>query len=146
MGNPQTPQDAVALLDALEKAGSFRALAKELGRTHSTVQTWVNKARRIVTKNYKPKKRQIKREERLRELVEYMGGRCQLCKKEYPPPAFDFHHKNPDEKEHGISRIILHDFETVKAEADKCALLCANCHRIAHYVDSNLFIKKPGLE
>jgi hypothetical protein len=142
--NPRTPQEAAALLEAINDAGGLRPYARKIKRTHSTVQRWQNSARRIVDKDYRPRKSKARRDERLIELIEYMGGRCQLCKQSFPPAAYDFHHINADEKEHHISRILLNDFETVKAEANKCALLCANCHRIAHYAYKNLFTNNKG--
>lgn len=46
---------------------------------------------------------------------------------------YDFHHVNPKDKQYTVSSIMDYKWETVKAELDKCVLLCANCHRIRHY-------------
>jgi hypothetical protein len=41
----------------------------------------------------------------------------------------EFHHLDPLEKRIGLSaRGIAHALEKVREEAQKCALLCANCH------------------
>ena len=42
---------------------------------------------------------------------------------------FDFHHRNPEEKDYSISDHSRAKLETIKAEIDKCDVLCANCHR-----------------
>jgi transposase len=62
-------------------------------------------------------------------LVLRAGGRCQLCGYDRYYGALQFHHRNPEEKEFSISRNgTTRSYAEVCAEADKCALLCANCH------------------
>lgn len=53
---------------------------------------------------------------------------------------FDFHHRNPEEKDYSISDHSRAKFETIKAEIDKCDVLCANCHREWHYLSSHNLI------
>lgn len=67
-----------------------------------------------------------------RLLVEYKGGKCEKCGKVYRDEVFDFHHKNPNEKEFGISTFKVLNIDKLKNEADKCILVCANCHREIH--------------
>lgn len=145
MGNPETTKDAKALLaDLDESGGNVSELARRYNRNMTTVYRWVTNAKRIVNKDYKPRYRTKKRADRLNMLVEYMGGRCQMCQKSYPPTCYDFHHLDPAQKDFGISQILLKDWDLIIKEADKCALLCANCHRTAHYVFNNLFKTHPG--
>lgn len=62
-------------------------------------------------------------------LIEEAGGRCQLCGFDAWPAALQFHHLDPAAKSFHISnggRTI--SIERLRAEASKCALLCANCH------------------
>ena len=67
------------------------------------------------------------------KLIEYKGGKCEICKYDkLIPSVYDFHHKNPDEKDFAISGKAL-AFETLKKEVDKCQLLCANCHNELHW-------------
>ena len=59
-------------------------------------------------------------------------GKCQRCgfKK---AAALDFHHVW-DEKDYSISEMRRNgmDLDKIRAEIDKCILLCANCHRLEH--------------
>lgn len=67
------------------------------------------------------------------KAVEYMGGGCALCGYNKCIGALEFHHKNPREKDFGIgSKGYTRSWEKVKAELDKCIMLCANCHREVH--------------
>ena len=48
--------------------------------------------------------------------------------------ALDFHHTNVENKEGIVSELIRQgQFKKAKAEAEKCIVLCANCHRIHHH-------------
>ena len=46
--------------------------------------------------------------------------------------VLDFHHRNPKEKERGVSQLLLYRIEKIMEEISKCDVLCANCHRIEH--------------
>lgn len=66
------------------------------------------------------------------KLVEYKGGKCEECGYDKPvPAAYDFHHHN-DDKDFTISGKSW-GFEKLKREADKCQLLCKNCHAETHW-------------
>lgn len=66
------------------------------------------------------------------KAVEYKGGLCIDCMIAYPDVVYDFHHKNPKQKDFAISAFQGIDWQKLKIELDKCDLLCANCHRIRH--------------
>ena len=71
---------------------------------------------------------------RLKEkLVEYKGGKCEICGYDKCVEALEFHHLDPTEKEFGISSYSSLSFEKAKNEVDKCVLVCANCHREIHH-------------
>jgi Helix-turn-helix domain/Homeodomain-like domain len=62
-------------------------------------------------------------------LVEEAGGRCQLCGYDRWPGALHFHHVEPGEKVFALSQEgSYRSLARARAEARKCALLCANCH------------------
>lgn len=70
-----------------------------------------------------------RRREIKRILVQEAGGKCVICGYGKHMEALQFHHLDPSKKEFhlgqgGVSR----SFARCRAEARKCALLCANCH------------------
>ena len=75
-----------------------------------------------------------KRRRRLKQMVvEYKGGKCSICEYNRYVGAFDLHHVDGDTKEFGLStRGLTRSWEKLRAEADKCILVCANCHREIH--------------
>lgn len=63
-------------------------------------------------------------------LVEEAGGKCLRCGGEFSPCQFDFHHRPDEDKEFTLSSAgISRGIGQLRAEAAKCDLLCANCHR-----------------
>ncbi|MGC1135803.1 MAG: hypothetical protein WA941_23465 [Nitrososphaeraceae archaeon] len=69
-----------------------------------------------------------------KSLVKKHGGKCKRCGGVYPAPVYDFHHRDPNEKEFAIGDGILSmPFEKVIEESKKCDLLCHNCHYIEQY-------------
>lgn len=66
------------------------------------------------------------------KLVEYKGGKCEVCGYDRCIQALEFHHLNPDEKDFTLSGSMVANIEKMKAELDKCVMLCANCHREVH--------------
>ncbi len=75
-----------------------------------------------------------------RELVQEHGGQCLLCgwtpASDEAYAAFDFHHRDPSEKRFAISAGSAARSEaSLREEAGKCDVLCANCHRTVHAVE-----------
>jgi len=73
-----------------------------------------------------------------RKLVDAAGGCCTRCGYNKSIYALDFHHVGKD-KENTVSNLLLRATGTkgeylalALAEAAKCVLLCANCHRELH--------------
>jgi transposase-like protein len=71
-----------------------------------------------------------RRRQKVKEiLVEEAGGRCLLCGYHRSIRALQFHHVDPALKRLGVSgQGITYSIETLRSEARKCVLLCANCH------------------
>lgn len=63
--------------------------------------------------------------------------KCMKCGEERPW-CLDFHHINSDEKEENLSRMTNHQRkkEDIDKEVEKCVVLCANCHRDFHYLQT----------
>src|SRR5690606_24931558 len=56
---------------------------------------------------------------------------CAYCE-ENEPRALQFHHIDPSTKSFNISNATDYPLAAVKAEMDKCELICANCHFKLH--------------
>lgn len=73
------------------------------------------------------------RQKRKQELVNVMGGKCQICGYNKCIAALEFHHCIPDQKKFGLSNGDCRSLEKDLEEAKKCILLCSNCHREVEY-------------
>jgi len=73
------------------------------------------------------------------ELIESMGGKCEICGYERNYAAMSFHHTTPQEKETTLDIRTLSNssWEKIREEAKKCQLLCSNCHMEIHYPHLN---------
>lgn len=65
-------------------------------------------------------------------LISLFDNKCCLCGFDAFQEALDFHHVNPEEKELSLSSNMMVSLDKQIAEARKCVLLCANCHRGVH--------------
>lgn len=66
-------------------------------------------------------------------LIDYKGGKCEICGYDKCQSALEFHHIDESKKSFAISESAFsHTLKELKEEADKCMLLCANCHREIH--------------
>lgn len=53
--------------------------------------------------------------------------------------VLEFHHTSPQEKLFNISEATKRgmSIQTIMEELAKCEIICANCHKIEHYVEPN---------
>src|SRR5262245_5171253 len=90
--------------------------------------------RNYVGDNDRGRRNQLILERRLKKRIqgiEYLGGKCKKCGGEFHPVAMDFHHRDKDDK---TTMHLSHlPWKKMKAELDKCDLVCANCHRVLEY-------------
>jgi transposase len=62
-------------------------------------------------------------------LVAEAGGRCAMCGYAVSMRALHFHHVDPTLKRLSLNaKGVALSLDTLRAEAAKCVLLCANCH------------------
>jgi hypothetical protein len=61
-------------------------------------------------------------------LVEEAGGRCAICGYDRCEWNLHFHHVDPSMKSFSMTMGSGKALATYRAEAEKCVLLCANCH------------------
>lgn len=74
-------------------------------------------------------------------LVTSLGGKCEICGYNKNLAALCFHHKDPSDKsiELDMRALSNNSWETICQEANKCKLLCHNCHMEEHH--PHLFLK-----
>jgi hypothetical protein len=65
-------------------------------------------------------------------LVDYKGGKCNLCGYNKTICVLEFHHTDPNQKDFEISRRRGCSIDKTIKELDKCLLLCCNCHQEIH--------------
>jgi hypothetical protein len=60
---------------------------------------------------------------------------CADCGGSFPKAAMDFDHRDPATKKYTVSRMLLRaSIDEIRAEAAKCDVVCANCHRMRTYL------------
>jgi hypothetical protein len=72
---------------------------------------------------------------RKQRLIEYKGGKCEICGYDKNYCALCFHHTDPSQKSMGldIRRLSNNSWDKILVEAEKCQLLCHNCHMEIHH-------------
>ena len=116
----------------LRKEGlSYIKIATSVGYCKQTIQKYLTLA------DNKPKITNSQaviswRKNKKINLVNYKGGKCQLCGYKKCVEALSFHHLNPLEKDFTISGKSW-SYQRLKNEVDKCILLCNNCHIEVHH-------------
>ena len=82
-----------------------------------------------------------RRTDRKLAAVAYFGSKCMNPNCPIPkdvaidPCCLDFHHRVPDDKDHGISELMVGKWSEILSELRKCDLLCCLCHRMHHKGD-----------
>lgn len=76
---------------------------------------------------------QTRRHKLKTKLVETFGGKCKICGYDRCKSSLHFHHLDPTQKEFGLaSKGRTMAFKTLLKEAEKCILVCSNCHGEIH--------------
>ena len=137
-------------------------IAKEIGCSQTTTYRWLRHYGFLPTKNHKCRKcnetdpskffsgrfteckkcrvgLQSDRYKKYKaELVEYKGGKCEICVYNNCYAALDFHHRNPSDKDPNWRLMRSWTPSRVKKEVDKCQLVCRNCHSEIHYGEQDV--------
>ena len=110
-----------------KQLGNIKKVAKQMHISYDRLRNV------IISDKITPKKRDTSsyRREVKRKLIEYKGGKCQICGYNRCQEALEFHHLDPSQKDFTISGGTK-SFESLKPEVDKCILVCANFHREIH--------------
>jgi hypothetical protein len=130
--------DKIQKINELYQSGlSSLKVSKELGISKTTVLKYLEIIRKEKLSDSQLKENKVQqviywRRKAKIKLVEYKGGECEKCGYRKCIDALEFHHKDPNEKDFTISGKSW-SFERLKKEADKCILVCSNCHKEIHF-------------
>jgi hypothetical protein len=107
---------------------SLKQYYKDPAKAAIKAKLWREKNKEYI----KEKQKQDKRKRKLL-AIEYLGGKCNSCGNVFHPAIYEFHHKNPEEKDRDPSKMLCLSWKRLSSELEKCLLLCANCHRLQHH-------------
>lgn len=82
--------------------------------------------------------------ERKEKLLKIRGDKCSMCGYNKSTRVLSFHHRNPETKKFGLSLNNLwgKPMDILIEEAEKCDVLCMNCHAELHDTNrSNIVLK-----
>jgi hypothetical protein len=72
-----------------------------------------------------------KRKDQKREYIRLAKDKpCMDCEQSFPYYVMDFDHRDGETKFRGLALMITESLVRIKAEIEKCDLICSNCHRI----------------
>ncbi len=79
------------------------------------------------------------------KAIHYKGSACKRCGLRLADThysVFDFHHRDPSQKDVSWNKLRLKSRKIITPDIDKCDLVCAKCHRILH-AESEGFPEQP---
>lgn len=113
------------------EGNTISIISKKLKRSRGTLRKYIINYKHIKSGITNSQSVINWRKRKKLELIEYKGGKCEICGYNKCVAALSFHHINPIEKEFTISSY-TGSFEKLKEEIKKCSLLCQNCHIEVH--------------
>lgn len=129
--NQKVTEDEITNFQKMyDEIGSLKKVAKITGRSFETIQKYVKTRQKVKTVTSSESVILWRKRTKIK-LIEYKGGKCEICGYDRCNRALEFHHKNPSEKDFTISGRSL-SFDRLKDEVDKCLLVCSNCHSEIH--------------
>jgi len=83
---------------------------------------------------------QLRGRRRKVRLIGHKGSKCEVCGYKKNFAALEFHHVDPETKlfQLDLRSLSNRKWSAVLEEADKCRLLCSNCHTEIHNPDCKL--------
>lgn len=108
-----------------------------------------NKTRRKETRTYRDRAKYLiyattKRRRKIKLFaINYKGGKCMICGYKKYVGVLDLHHINGHKGFDFSTDGYRHSWEDIRAELEKCVLVCSNCHREIHggLIDPALFMR-----
>lgn len=117
------------LLSEKKKCDIVCANCHRLRTRAAHVERMTRQALQRGSSRYLERKR-VRWQEHAHLLDQLRDAPCADCKRRFPPCAMDFDHRDPAMKRGGVTRMVGRaGASTILAEAAKCDIVCANCHR-----------------
>lgn len=117
------------ILDLRKEGKSYSEISNILKCSKATISYHLSES---VRENYRIARRRNRYKQR-RELKIKHGGKCSICGYDKCLDALDFHHKDPSNKIESVSHLFyLKSKKSAHQEAEKCILICRNCHAELH--------------
>lgn len=117
------------------KTNTYDEISDKYNISHETIRILCSDVQKKLLKhedNWNYKRVKEHRDRTKIKAINYLGGECEICSYDRCPTALEFHHINEEEKSFSISSNLNKAWNKIKDELDKCALVCANCHREIH--------------
>jgi transposase len=115
------------IIQLYSEGKSYNQIKDALGCSKGTISYHLGEGQKTKTRNRTQDKRDVIK----RYIQEYkQGKKCTDCREEYPYFVLDFDHLA--DKSFNVSKHRLHttSLDVIKAEIEKCEIVCANCHRM----------------
>lgn len=154
--------DRVELEGFIEEGYSTYGIARAVGTSQTNVRYWLRKhglatatsngrtknhycldCGEIVPSKFYGRMKQVCRrcwnirtvqrtKETTTRIREFMGGRCRICNFDKYPVALEMHHLDRSTKDRDFHHMRCWSWQRLLGEAEKCVLLCSNCHAAVH--------------
>lgn len=105
---------------------------KQSEERRAIVRKSIKKHRNTYAARNKERDKQMRTDKKW-HIIKHLGGVCNRCK--FEPKTdddlciMDFHHRDPKTKKYNLCSAMGRSIPNLLTEADKCDLVCANCHR-----------------
>ena len=113
------------LEDFHRKGSGYSYMCKECRKKYIRNHYQNNKAK-YIQKAKEGTKRSLEAYKKMKSTL-----RCEKCGENHPA-TLDFHHLDPSKKDIEVPKLFKSS-KKLKAELEKCIVLCSNCHRKLHY-------------
>lgn len=64
-----------------------------------------------------------------KRIIEYLGGKCQICGYDQFDCSLEIHHMDPSTKSRTSNKVRSWRWDRIEREIQNCILLCSNCHQ-----------------
>ncbi len=103
------------------------AFASEEKKREYHRQYYLDNKSKILAQSKKDKNKKRKWFEEFKSSL-----KCLKCGEDHPA-CLEFHHKDSSQKEFSISSYQGRGRDRLRAEIEKCEMLCSNCHKKLHW-------------